>query len=235
MGKAKAKNESFEDFLNEFKSKAVVAKPVATIEERKYFLIVCEGERTEPNYFNYFKNFLPKHLIEAIHVEGQGDNTIHIVNRAIELRDKRKDNILLPDYDEVWAVYDKDDFPATRFNSAVSLAKRHNIESGHSNQSFELWYILHFQFLQTALHRSVYISTLSGILKFKYEKNDLNAVKAVFEKGNVKRAITWAKALEAMHLGTTPESSCPYTRVYVLVERLLRHTKHEVNPLNPHN
>lgn len=228
MGKAKAKNESFADFLNDLKSKAVVtSKPVATIEERKYFLIVCEGERTEPNYFNYFKNFLPKHLIETINVEGQGDNTINIVNKAIELRDIRKKDVLLPDYDEVWAVYDKDDFPATRFNSAVSLARRQNIESGHSNQSFELWYILHFQFLQTALHRRDYITTLSRILQFKYEKNDLNAVKALFEKGNVKRAITWAKALEAMHVGTTPASSCPYTRIHVLVERLLKYTKHD--------
>lgn len=228
MGKAKAKNESFADFLNELKSKAVVApKPVATIEERKYFLIVCEGERTEPNYFNYFKNFLPKHLVETINVEGEGDNTINIVNKAIALRNIRKNDVLLPDYDEVWAVYDKDDFPATRYNSAVSLARRENIESGHSNQSFELWYILHFQFLQNALHRSDYITTLSKILKFKYEKNDMNAVKALFEKGNVKRAITWAKALEAMHVGATPANSCPYTRVYVLVERLLKYTKHD--------
>ena len=43
MGKAKAKNESFADFLNELKSNAEVdPKPVAKIEERRYFLIVCE-------------------------------------------------------------------------------------------------------------------------------------------------------------------------------------------------
>jgi hypothetical protein len=228
MGKTKAKNESFADFLNELKCKAEVApKPIATIEERKYFLIVCEGERTEPNYFNYFKNFLPKDLVKTINVEGEGDNTINIVKKAIALRDIRKKDVLLPDYDEVWAIYDKDDFPATRYNSAISLARRENIESGHSNQSFELWYILHFQFLQNELHRSDYITTLSKILKFKYEKNDINAVKALFAKGKVKRAITWAKALEAKHKGSTPANSCPYTRVYVLVERLLKYTKHD--------
>ncbi|MBA4257838.1 MAG: abortive phage infection protein [Chitinophaga sp.] len=228
MGRAKAKNESFADFLNELKSNAVVnPKPVAKIEERRYFLIVCEGERTEPNYFNYFKNFLPKHLVETINVKGEGDNTINIVNKAISLRNIRKNDVLLPDYDEVWAIYDKDDFPATRYNSAIRLARRENIESGHSNQSFELWYILHFEFLQNALHRSDYITKLSKILQFKYKKNDLKAVKALFEKGNVRRAITWAKALEAMHVGSTPANSCPYTRVYVLVERLLKFTKKE--------
>ena len=170
---------------------------------------------------------MPKHLVETINVKGEGDNTINIVNKAISLRNIRKNDVLLPDYDEVWAIYDKDDFPATRYNSAIRLARRENIESGHSNQSFELWYILHFEFLQNALHRSDYITKLSKILQFKYEKNDLKAVKALFEKGNVRRAITWAKALEAMHVGSTPVNSCPYTRVYVLVERLLKYTKKE--------
>jgi RloB-like protein len=229
MKKGKIKNESFAEFLSDLKGKAVVAaKDVAIIEERKYFLIVCEGERTEPNYFNYFKNFLPNHLVETICVEGQGDNTINIVNRAIALRDVRKNNTLLPNYDEVWAVYDKDDFPASRYNSAISLAKKQNVESGHSNQSFELWYVLHFQFLQNALHRSDYIKTLSKKLNFKYEKNDMKAVHALFEKGNVKRAIKWAKDLEAMHVHSTPAKACPYTRVHVLVERLLKYTKHHV-------
>lgn len=225
---AKAKKESFADFLKELKENAVVSsKPVETILERKYFLIVSEGERTEPNYFNYFKNFLPKHLVETINVHGQGDNTVNIVRKAISLRDIRKKSVLLPDYDEVWAVYDKDDFPANRFNTAVRLAAQNNIESGHSNQSFELWYVLHFQFLQNALNRRDYITTLSKILKFKYEKNDLNVIKVLFDKGNVRQAIEWARELEENNTGTTPANSCPTTRVYVLVERLLEYVKHD--------
>jgi hypothetical protein len=225
---AKAKKETFADFLRELKQNAVVApKSVEVIPERKYFLIVSEGERTEPNYFNHFKTFLPKHLIETISVHGEGDNTVNIVRKTIALRDERKKNVLLPDYNEVWAVYDKDDFPANRFNTAVRLATQNDIESGHSNQSFELWYVLHFQFLQNALHRGDYITTLSRILNFKYEKNDLNVIKFLFQNGNVRQAIEWAKELEANNLGVTPANSCPYTRVYLLVERLLEYVKHD--------
>jgi len=225
---AKAKKETFADFLKELKQNAVTApKPIEVIPERRYFLIVSEGERTEPNYFNNFKTFLPKHLIETINVHGEGDNTVNIVRKAISLRDEREKNVLLPDYNEVWAVYDKDDFPANSFNTAVRLAVQNNIESGHSNQSFELWYVLHFQFLQNALHRSDYVTILSRILKFKYEKNDLNVVKFLFQHGKVRQAIEWARELEENSSGATPANACPTTRVYVLVERLLDYVKHD--------
>lgn len=228
MRKAKSKKESYADFLIELKSRSVLGpKRADAIEERRYFLIVCEGERTEPNYFNYFKKYLPNHLIETIQVEGQGDNTVNIVEKAVALRDGRKASVLLPDYDEVWAIYDKDDFPNDRYNDAVLLAKNQHIESGHSNPSFELWYILHFQFLQTAVHQRDCLAILSKLLRFTYRKSDLKVVASVFEKGNVKQAIVWAKSLEAKHEDSAPANSCPFTRVYVLVERLLKYTKQD--------
>jgi len=102
---AKAKKESFKDMLAELQSKSVnTPRPVATIEERKYFLIVCEGARTEPIYFDYWKRFLPNHLIETIQIIGQGDNTINIVKKAIEERNARASNPVNPPFDEVWAI-----------------------------------------------------------------------------------------------------------------------------------
>jgi RloB-like protein len=222
MPKNNSRKSTFADFLEQLNTTRI-DKPLIpnTKEEKKYFLIVCEGERTEPNYFNYFKTLLPKNTIE-IDVEGQGDNTVNVVKKAIELRKIRNENTLLPNYDEVWAVFDKDDFPSKNFDNAVKLAESKGIESGHSNQSFELWYILHFQFLQSALHRDIYIEKLTRILKSKYKKNDLEVVKSIFEKGKVNLAIARAKKLESMHLGVTPAKATPYTRIYLLVERLLQ-------------
>jgi len=221
MSSPKHKQPSFQDFLKELEKQSLVSpKQVEAIEERKYFLIVCEGERTEPLYFNYFKKHLPKNLLETIEISGEGDNTINIVKKAILLRDERNKDVLLPRFDEVWAVYDKDDFPAKRFNQAVSLAKKENVQSGHSNQSFELWYVLHFQYLTSASHRDDYIKILTKQLGFKYEKNDIKVVKHLFEKCNSKQAIKWAKKLEDLHVGKTPAQSCPTTNVYKLVEIL---------------
>jgi hypothetical protein len=199
-------------------------KLVETIEEKRYFLIVCEGKRTEPLYFSHIQRFLPKNLMKTIEISGKGDNTVNIVREAIKKKKERSENPLVPDYDEVWAVFDKDDFPSHRYDNAVQLASAQGIECGISNQSFELWYVLHFELLESALNRTDYIPRLSDYLGFKYRKNDERVVKALFEHGNVKRAIGWAKRLEKLHKGKTPSDSCPYTRVHILVERLLAYS-----------
>lgn len=224
----KNKTISFSDFLNQLKENSVTtSKVVESKEERKYFLIVCEGERTEPKYFNYFRNLLPKELLDTVEISGEGDNTLNIVRKALAYKEERESNILLPNYDEVWAVYDKDDFPNERYHRAIELASQNNINSGHSNQSFELWYVLHFEFLHSALHRSDYIKILSKKLGFKYEKNDERVVRYLFEKCDVRQAIKWAKQLDIIHEDKNPSNSCPSTQIYKLVELLLVYCEHD--------
>jgi hypothetical protein len=228
MKKPKYKNSIFNDFLDELKGTEITKpKAVSVLRERRYFLIVCEGSRTEPLYFEYFKKFLPQNFLETIEIKGIGDNTINVVQKAIELKNERRNDILRPNFDEVWAVFDKDDFPSVRFNKAVQLATQNKIKSGHSNQSFELWYVLHFQFLQTALHRRDYITILSRNLGFKYKKNDLTVVEYLFTNCNIPQAIKWAKQLSKSQVGLTPSKSCPSTQVYKLVKQLLSYTQHD--------
>ncbi len=139
MAKKSNPNFTFNDFLEKLKDNSISkGKNVETIEERKYYLIVCEGERTEPLYFNYFQQKLPKGFLDTIEIKGEGDNTVNIVRKALSLREKREKDTVLPNYDEVWAIYDKDDFPNERYHEAISLCEEFNINSGHSNQSFEL-------------------------------------------------------------------------------------------------
>lgn len=224
MSATKYRKPTFADFLQELIiAKESERKEVESIPERKYYLIVTEGERTEPYYFNYFKNFLPRQLVSTITISGEGDNTVNIVQKSIILREERRKNILLPDFDEVWAVYDKDDFPAQRFNKAVKLAIDAGIKSAHSNQAFELWYILHFRYLDNDLHRNRYLPILADILGFEYKKNDENVVKFIFDNGNVRQAIQFAKKLDENSHGKTPSGSCPSTKVHLLVEKLLEY------------
>jgi hypothetical protein len=214
---------SFKDFVEELKLSAAesTSKTPESKEERRYFLIVTEGEKTEPNYFNRFKTFLPKNLLSTIDLIGEGDNTIHIVNKAIEEKIKRQGDPIKPDYDEVWAVFDKDSFPNERVDNAVKIAIANDIEPALSNQAFELWYVLHFQFLDSDLHRSLYFEILSSILGTKYEKNTEKIIDLIWKKGDVQQAIKRAKVLEENAKGNTPSNSVPTTGVYKLVENLL--------------
>src|SRR4051812_40046809 len=88
-----------------------------TKEIRVYFLIVCEGEKTEPNYFKSFKTNV-KSFIYTIDTFGEGSNTRDLVKRTIKAR-----NNSCQEYDRVWAVFDRDSFSPDDFNSAIQLAK----------------------------------------------------------------------------------------------------------------
>jgi hypothetical protein len=84
---------------------------------------------------------------EVIDIHGIGDNTIRIVEEAIRL--KEKDN-----YDQVWCVFDRDSFPPNRFNAAFILAGENSIKIAYSNEAFELWYLLHFNYYDSAMSRN---------------------------------------------------------------------------------
>ena len=115
-----------------------------------YFLIVCEGEKTEPNYFKSFPNKSGK-IIYDIKFDGGGISTLKVVEKAIELRDKSAIK-----YDRVWAVFDKDSFKPNSFNSAILKGESHDIRCAWSNEAFELWYLLHFHNRITAMSRTEY-------------------------------------------------------------------------------
>lgn len=74
-------------------------------------LIVCEGERTEPNYFRSFDRFKKGNMVYELTLDGGRINTIGVVDKAISLRDQAN----VP-YDRVWAVFDRDSFPEKNFS-----------------------------------------------------------------------------------------------------------------------
>ena len=56
--------------------------------KEKYILIVCEGEKTEPHYFEAIKNCFSTNTLETynIDIEGTGTNTLQVVEIADNLR-----------------------------------------------------------------------------------------------------------------------------------------------------
>jgi len=174
---------------------------------RQNFLIVCEGKRTEPNYF---KSFRVRKDVQ-VQVIGEGYNTLSLVKRAIELEQKGK-------YDQVWVVFDRDDFPAQHFNEAISLAERNGIGVAYSNEAFEIWYLLHFNYHDVATSRRRYKRMLTERLGFEYQKNAPD----MYERLQMKQAdaIRNAKKLLQTYSPHRPERDNPCTTVYRLVEAL---------------
>lgn len=179
-------------------------------------LIVCEGTQTEPNYFKAFD--VNRNLLR-LDVLGLGRSKLSLVKAACE--DKRKAEHQGVPYAHVWCVLDRDAQPSeTRdrsdFKSALQKARAHKIQLAYSNDCFELWYVLHFNFHNAAWHRSQYIDKLSKLLNKKYVKNDPAIYKQLLNKQKI--AIRNAKKLMADK--RDPESDNPSTNVHCLVEFL---------------
>lgn len=187
-------------------------------------LIITEGTKTEPNYFNEIKNLINENYSEKIHLEivGQGDNTVNLFDKAQQLA---KAN--LNGYKHIWIIYDIDDFPKDRIDRVPVLCKENSSPNCKyhaiwSNQCIELWFLLHFSFMHSDLHRNEYESKLSKHLSEigagTYYKNRHDMFSVLREYLDI--AIQNANKLDKINSGKTPSNSAPGTKVFELIEKL---------------
>lgn len=152
-------------------------------------LIVCEGAKTEPNYFKSFH--MMKNcggLVFEITNDGGGINTTQVVKKAIELRNKAISNN--KPYDVTWAVFDKDSFDPAKFDNAINMAKSNNIRCAWSNEAFELWYIYYFENRTTSMSRTEYQKKITTLVRQKLKEKKSKNTNFVYTKNNPKmRAI----------------------------------------------
>lgn len=187
-------------------------------------LIVSEGTKTEPNYFKSFRTFNRGTIVYDIEVKGEADNTINVIDKAIELRDKGE-------YDSVWAVFDKDSFPDKNFNAAIIKAEQNGIGCAWSNEAFELWYLYHFVNRVTAMSRKEYEQAISDAVNkspiykskkaYKYQKKDPNNYQIMTTYGSMEDAIKYAEAQSLKYTDNRFATHNPCTMVYKLVRLLI--------------
>lgn len=197
-------------------------------------LVVCEGEKTEPYYFKKFKIINHESFVYAVTCTGGKINTIGVVNKAIELRDKASQK-----YDSIWAVFDKDNFSNKNFNDAILKAKKNGINAAWSNEAFELWYLYHFNNRVTAMGREEYKKAISDAVNnsgkwrkkvpYKYEKNSPDNFAIMTSYGSQENAIEWARAKHNEYQNQNYATHNPCTTVYKLVEQLLNKDKKLIN------
>ncbi len=179
-------------------------------------LIVCEGEKTEPNYFKCFpQNPL---VFDDVNIHGTGYNTVSLVQEAIRLKAKA-DRDSKP-FIEVWCVFDKDSFSAQDFMGAIHLAESNGIKCAYSIEAFELWYLLHFDYCDSALSRTQYKRKLTERLGIAYVKNSSDMYSILNARQD--KAIKNAKRLYENQKGLPCHQQNPVTTVFRLIEKLRR-------------
>jgi RloB-like protein len=191
------------------------------------FLIYCEGENTEPEYFKSFNINKETTKVRAI---GLGRSRTALIEKIIELVEKENDSD-----QQIWAVFDRDvsytslEQGNADFNNAIKLAEENNIKCAYSNDCFELWFVLHREYPQAAHHRKHYYEKLSDWLGSDYEtlgkgKDFAKSLYHIFDH-QVEIAIETAEKLHNSHTGKEFHQQNPCTTVYKLVEELRKNLR----------
>jgi RloB-like protein len=94
-------------------------------------------------------------MAERIEIDGTGRNTEDLVRYAINKRKSAE----IP-YGHVWCVFDKDSFTDKQFNNAIQKSESNDLKAAWSNEAIELWFILHFEYLNAGISREQYITKL---------------------------------------------------------------------------
>ncbi|MBL8232987.1 MAG: RloB domain-containing protein [Bryobacterales bacterium] len=180
------------------------------------FLIVCEGEKTEPGYFQHLRHTarLPVRL-EIV----PGGTPKTLVEKAVRERREaerlaRRKKDPWQRFDEVWCVFDIDEHPFVP--ETKQQARDNSIRLAISNPCFELWVLLHFQDQRGELSRHSAQSLCRQHLP-GYQK-DLPCDELTPRRPD---AIRRAVDLEAWQQTRGCEGGNPSTQVHHLVERLL--------------
>ena len=145
-------------------------------------LIVTEGSKTEPNYFHEIRAAYHLHTANvAVQPSDLGTAPIQVVQYAQQLFENgdRHKNIQPRVFEKVYAVFDRDDhdsyFDALRLAESLNGNLRNDLRQAvifqaiASVPSFELWLLLHYEDIQTPLHRDEVMCRLKRHIP-NYEK-----------------------------------------------------------------
>ncbi len=186
-------------------------------EPKKKILILCDAEKTEPLYFEGFRTALRwSNVIITIPRNCFGKDLSKLIKTA-------KENV--KNYDQIWCVFDRDDVPAENFKLPFQLSEKQKkkIKIAYSNEAFELWYLLHFNYYNTGISRQQYIDKLSTLLGYKYLKDSKEMYAKLLDKQQT--AIANAENLLATYSNLNPEQDNPSTTVHLLVEELNKYKR----------
>jgi len=190
-------------------------------EPRKSILIVCEGEKTEPIYFNALKETLRLIMVD-VEIVGEGGAPITVVNRAIALREERKQiakkSLTKTEYEVIYCVVDVDTHET--LDQAIDKARGNEICVILSNPCFEYWYILHFRKTSAPFSSSQNVKSALRREHSAYSESDTTIFNVVYPKTSdaIKRS---KEVLNEQHNDAEDLRDCnPSTHVHKIVEYL---------------
>lgn len=212
-----------------------------TKSSRQTVYIICEGLKTEPNYFRFMKsewgkkfkrvdNFIHITIRDPKHTGGTSPDKI--IDYAIELRQQLPDKNSERGSDfDIWCVFDVEAMGThPNLKNTIARSKRNDIKVAISNPAFEYWLLLHFS---DSTRRFANCNEVMEILKKKgnwpsYCKglDDFTPLKTRYDKAMSRACIVRKNA-------PPPQGSDPVSRPWTNVDELIRFLEEMLEP--PYN
>ncbi len=190
------------------------------------FLIMVEGEATEPAYLEAVRARLKRRAAAVLVQHGRHTDPVGMVREAIKLRDAHAAKPNSEPYDRVWVVFDRETQNHPRREqvpAALALAEANDIQVALSIPSIEFWLLLHFDYTTKAFEGCAAIKkALKKFIK-DYEKSDLPLNDLL---GRVKTAMEHAAKCHG-HWETAGGDGNPSTHMDKLLSELNESTRAE--------
>ena len=173
-------------------------------------LIVCEGTKTEVNYFKGLKD---KYCLNTVEVQGTGINPMGIIRLAKQQSEQARK--LDDPFDKVFCVFDKDTHKD--YEKARSILKSmKNFEAISSVPAFEYWLLLHFEYSAKPYGGA---NEIVRELR-KYLPEYTKGQQDIFDTLEAKQEIAKKNANDSLEEAIRNKTDNPSTRVHELVEYL---------------
>ncbi len=227
----KNKEQSRKDFNREIDNKS----------KKLDIIIACEDKVSAPCYLDTLFSQLKKDrkiasgsMIIAKHKHTDPSGVLK------DLKTHNENGLTYKDFTHQWIVIDRDNQTANKkghtpqnFNNALVAAKKEDIRVAYSNDCFELWYLLHFDYIITPMYRDKILSRLIDKLKQvdnstfdKLTKDKIKSqswTKKIYNEllDKQENAIQNAEKLMRSYKHHNPGSDNPSTSMHLLVKLLL--------------
>ncbi len=197
---------------------------IQKVSQNETILIVCEGQTEEI----YFKSF-PVIGVEVQNLKGK--SKLALVDQTIAYLKRTKLK-----YKYIWCVFDMDINKGEKefadFDNAIEKAKSNKFDVAYSNDAFELWFYLHFNFTDQKNLRTFYYEFLGKKWNINYEKNGKKEIFClkIFEllkkdEASQTNAISSSKKLHEIHQNEIYHNQNPITLIYKIIELLNRNLR----------
>ena len=185
-------------------------------------LIVCEGEKTEPNYFSELKDHLELSSTNIVVTGECGSSPTSVVDYAIQLF--RQEGNTGDPFDKVYCVFDKDTH--TTYQQALDKITGEKLKgiiiATTSVPCFEYWLLLHFEYATAPSQGTGGKSSCGRLIdKLKkymptYQKGDESIFGQLLD--NLPQAIAYAAT--SLRAAEKTGNDNPSTKIHKLIEYL---------------